>query len=357
MRVGILTGGGDCPGLNPAIRGATLRLIRDGHTPIGIQQGWRGLVEGMAVPLNVERVDEIIREGGTILGTSRTNPFKQEGDLQRLLENYRALQLDALIAIGGEDTLGVANRLHKEHALPVVGVPKTMDNDLSGTDFTFGFDSAVSVAVEAMDRLRDTAKSHARVIVLEVMGRHAGWVALYAGIGGGADWILIPEVPIDLDEMCNYLRQLYASGKRYALVVVSEGVELPFEHDGQPIATDDFGHPVLRERAVGARIAHKIEEMTGFETRYAVIGHIQRGGPPTEFDRVLATRLALKAAELVHEGRFGLMAALRGTEIVAVPLEEAVRAPKLVPREFYEQARQIFQRIHYQPQPQGSRTP
>ncbi len=357
MRVGILTGGGDCPGLNPAIRGATLRLIRDGHTPVGIQHGWRGLVEGWTVPLSVERVDEIIREGGTILGTSRTNPFKQEGDLQRLLENYRALQLDALIAIGGEDTLGVANRLYQEHQLPVVGVPKTMDNDLSGTDFTFGFDSAVSVAVEAMDRLRDTAKSHARIIVLEVMGRHAGWVALYAGIGGGADWILIPEVPIDLHEMCDYLRQLYAAGKRYALVVVSEGVELPFEHDGQPIATDDFGHPVLRERAVGARIAQKIEEITGFETRYAVIGHIQRGGPPTVFDRVLATRLALKAAELVHERQFGLMAALRGTEIVAIPLAEAVRAPKLVPREFYEQARQIFQRIQYQPEPQGSGTP
>jgi 6-phosphofructokinase 1 len=232
-----------------------------------------------------------------------------------------------------------------------------MDNDLSGTDFTFGFDSAVSVAVEAMDRLRDTAKSHARVIVLEVMGRHAGWVALYAGIGGGADWILIPEVPLDLDEMCHYLRQLYASGKRYALVVVSEGVELPFETDGQPVAMDDFGHPVLRERAVGARIAQKIEEMTGFETRYAVIGHIQRGGPPTVFDRVLATRLALKAAELVQEGRFGLMSALRGTEIVAVPLEEVTRSPKLVPRELYEEARQIFQRIQHQSQPQSSRTP
>jgi phosphofructokinase-like protein len=354
MRVGILTGGGDCPGLNPAIRGATLRLIRDGHTPIGVLQGWKGLIEGLTVPLTEERVDEIIREGGTILGTSRTNPFKNPADVQRLLENIEDFNFGAIIAIGGEDTLGVARRLFVEHGVRVVGVPKTMDNDLGGTDFTFGFDSAVSVAVEAMDRLRDTAKSHARIIVLEVMGRHAGWVALYAGIGGGADWILIPEAPVDLNAMCHYLQQVYHGGKRYGLVVVSEGVELPFAGADEPAATDDFGHKVLKERAVGSRVARYIEEITGIETRDAVIGHIQRGGPPTVFDRVLATRLGLKAAELVSAGQFGMLAALHGVEIVAVPLEAALSAPKLVPYELYEEARQIFQRVALQPQRSGT---
>ncbi len=353
MRVGILTGGGDCPGLNPAIRGATLRLIRDGHTPIGIQHGWKGLIEGMTVPLTEERVDEIIREGGTILGTSRTNPFKNEADLQRLLDNFHSLNLDALIVIGGEDTLGVALRLYREHQIRLVGVPKTMDNDLGGTDYTFGFDSAVSVAIDAMDRLRDTAKSHARVIVLEVMGRHAGWVALYAGIGGGADWILIPEVPPDIDAMCDYLLRLYQQGKRYALVVVSEGVLLPSD-DLNALPLDEFGHPILRERGVGARIARIIAERTGLETRDAVIGHIQRGGAPTAFDRMLATRLGLKAAELISRGEFGVMTALHGQEIVAVPLEEALRKPKLVPYELYEEARQIFQRLSLQPQRSGA---
>jgi len=232
--------------------------------------------------------------------------------------------------------------------------PRRWTTTLGGTDFTFGFDSAVSVAVEAMDRLRDTAKSHARIIVLEVMGRHAGWVALYAGIGGGADWILIPEAPVDLNAMCHYLQQVYHGGKRYGLVVVSEGVELPFAGSDEPAATDDFGHKVLKERAVGSRVARYIEEMTGIETRDAVIGHIQRGGPPTVYDRVLATRLGLKAAELVSTGQFGMLAALRGVEIVAVPLEDALQAPKLVPYELYEEARQIFQRVALQPQRSGA---
>lgn len=344
MRVGILTGGGDCPGLNPAIRGATLRLLKDGHEPIGIRQGWRGLLESWTVPLTAERVDEIIREGGTILGTSRTNPFRKEEDTRRLLNNLKELQLDALIAIGGEDTLGVAYKLYRQ-GIQIVGVPKTMDNDLSGTDFTFGFDSAVAVATEAVDRLRDTAKSHARVIVLEVMGRDAGWVALYSGLAGGADWILIPEVPIDLEEMCEYLLFLRQKGKSYALVVVAEGIDFHYDESGTPLEVDAFGHVNLRERGIGLHLAREVEQRTGLETRYAVIGHIQRGGPPTMFDRVLATRLGYKAAVLVNEGNFGKLASLRGTEIIAVPLEDVLSAQKSVPVELYEEVKQIFKRV------------
>jgi len=344
MRVGVLTGGGDCPGLNPAIRGATLRLLKDGHDPIGIRQGWRGLLEQWIVPLTAQCVDEIIRDGGTILGTSRTNPFRKEEDTARLLQNLNDLQLDALIAIGGEDTLGVAYKLYRQ-GINIVGVPKTMDNDLSGTDFTFGFDSAVAVATEAIDRLRDTAKSHARVIVLEVMGRDAGWVALYSGLAGGADWILIPEVPTNLEEMCDYLLYLRQQGKSYALVVVAEGIDYRFEDSGEPLEVDAFGHVNLRERGIGLHLAHELEQRTGLETRYAVIGHIQRGGAPTMFDRVLATRLGYKAAVLVHEGDFGKLASLRGTEIIAVPLEDALSAQKSVPIELYEEVKHIFKRV------------
>lgn len=345
MRVGILTGGGDCPGLNPAIRGATLRLLKDGHEPIGIRQGWRGLLEAWTVPLTAECVDEIIREGGTILGTSRTNPLRKEEDTVRLLKNLEELQLNALIAIGGEDTLGVAHKLHRR-GINIVGMPKTMDNDLSGTDFTFGFDSAVAVATDAVDRLRDTAKSHARVIVLEVMGRDAGWVALYAGLAGGADWILIPEVPVDLEEMCNYLLYLKTEQRKsYALVVAAEGIDFHIEDGVEPVGVDEFGHVNLLERDIGLHLAREVEQRTGLETRYAVIGHIQRGGPPTMFDRVLATRLGYKAAVLVHEGNFSKMASLRGTEIVAVPLEDALSAQKSVPVELYEEVKQIFKRI------------
>jgi 6-phosphofructokinase len=309
----------------------------------------------LTVPLTEERVDEIIREGGTILGTSRTNPFKNPADVQRLLENIEDFNFGAIIAIGGEDTLGVARRLYTEHGVRVVGVPKTMDNDLGGTDFTFGFDSAVSVAVEAMDRLRDTAKSHARIIVLEVMGRHAGWVALYAGIGGGADWILIPEAPVDLNAMCHYLQQVYHGGKRYGLVVVSEGVELPFAGSDEPAATDDFGHKVLKERAVGSRVARYIEEMTGIETRDAVIGHIQRGGPPTVYSTACWQR-AWDSKRRSWSARGSSACWRRCTEWRLSPCrwKTPCSAPKLVPYELYEEARQIFQRVALQPQRSGA---
>jgi len=344
LRVAVLTGGGDCPGLNPAIRGVVMRSLDHGFELVGVEEGWRGLVEGTTSPLTLERVEEIIYQGGTILGSSRTNPFRKgaEDQLDQVLHNIRALELDAIVALGGEDTLGVANKLH-DIGIPTVGVPKTMDNDLESTDYTFGFDSAVGVALDAADRLRDTARSHRRVIVLEVMGRHAGWVALHTGIGAGADWILIPEVPVDLEEMCAHLRQVWDRGKHYGLVVASEGAELP-QGDAENVTVDAFGHMTLRERRVGEYLAKEIEGRTGIETRAAVLGHVQRGGPPTAFDRVLATRMGIRAADLVKEGRFGMMASLQGNEITAVPLALAVKQLKTVPLELYEEARTLFRR-------------
>src|SRR5438874_5027375 len=248
MRVGILTGGGDCPGLNPAIRGIVMRGLDHGFEMLGVELGWRGLVENLTRPLTLEAVEEIIWRGGTVLGSSRTNPFRKgsEDQLERVMHNIRELQLDAVVALGGEDTLGVAHKLH-EIGVPTVGVPKTMDNDLDCTDYTFGFDSALSVAVEAADRLRDTARSHRRIMVLEVMGRHAGWVALHTGIAAGADWILIPEVPVNLDEMCEHLKASRRRGKLYGLVIASEGIELPMD-DAEEMAVDAFGHVTLKER-------------------------------------------------------------------------------------------------------------
>ena len=330
--IGILTGGGDCPGLNPAIRGAVMRGLDHGYNFVGLLEGWKGLVEGNSRPLRLEDVQDIAKLGGTILKTSRTNPFKREGAVQKCLDNFKKLKLDALIAMGGEDTLGVATRLHAEHKVNVVGVPKTMDNDLSSTDFTFGFDTATSISVDAAERLKDTGASHSRIMVLEVMGRHAGWVALYTGIASAADWILLPEEEPAIDKMVEHLKKAHAR-KGVALVVASEGTELP-QYKDQKEEKDEFGHMLLKNRGVGEDLAALIEKKTGIETRAAVIGHIQRGGAPTLFDRILGLRVGAAAADLIAKGDFGKMPALRGTEVVAVPLKEATGTLKVVTPEW-----------------------
>lgn len=331
MRIGILTGGGDCPGLNPAIRGAVFRALDHGDQCVGIIQGWQGLLACETEPLDLTSVDEIIDRGGTILGTSRTNPFKDATLARQCIDNIGIMGLDALVAIGGDDTLGVAAKL-AAMGVNVVGVPKTMDNDLSGTDSTFGFDTAVNIALDASRRLKDTALSHRRIIVLEVMGRHAGWVALYTGIGSGADYTLIPEVPVDWDVMVAQVMTAYRR-KKYAFVVVSEGITVT-ENKNEKL--DDFGHMLLQNRGVGPEVARIIEEKTGISTRSATIGHIQRGGSPTLFDRILGTRVGVKAIDMVHAGEFGKMAALRGTEIVAIPLMEAVGKLRTVSKEWID---------------------
>jgi phosphofructokinase-like protein len=338
--IGILTGGGDCPGLNAVIRAVVRRADAAGWDVVAVREGWRGLVEPLFEELGPQQVSGILPRGGTIIGTSRTNPFKVDGGVERVLRNFADRELDALVAIGGEDTLGVAARLHAEHGFPVVGVPKTIDNDLSGTDYTFGFDTAVSIATEAIDRLHTTAESHNRVMVVEVMGRHAGWIAVQSGIAGGADMILIPEIPVDYGDVTETIRKRHARGKNFSIVVVSEGTDLPGIADQGE--TDQFGHVTLSNRGVGETLGHEIEERTGFETRVTVLGHIQRGGTPTARDRVLATRFGLKAAELALAGQFGKMAALRGDDIVAVSLKEATAELKTVPAEWYETAKATF---------------
>jgi 6-phosphofructokinase 1 len=339
-RLGILTGGGDCPGLNAAIRAVTRRSLDRGWEVVGLRDGWKGLVEGVTVDLGRPEISGILPRGGTIIGTSRTNPYKVEGGPDAVLANVDRLGLDALVAIGGEDTLGVAARLHEEHRLPVVGVPKTIDNDLSATDYTIGFDTAVAICTEAVDRLHTTAESHNRVMVAEVMGRHTGWIAVHSGIAGGADVILIPEQPTPIDDVCSLLSQRHRGGKDFSIVVVSEGYELEGLHDEAEV--DQFGHVRLGLRGVGDRLAREIEERTGFETRVTVLGHVQRGGSPTPRDRVLATRLGLGAADLVEQGRFGRMAAVRGDAIVDVSLAEATAQLKRVPQDWYAVARAFF---------------
>ena len=329
-RVGILTGGGDCPGLNAVIRAVTRR----------------GLVEGIVEPLERRDVSGILPRGGTIIGTSRTNPFKLDGGPEQVLEHFREQGLDALIAIGGEDTLGVAARLYEEHEFPVVGVPKTIDNDLSATDYTFGFDTAVWICTEAIDRLHTTAESHNRVMVVEVMGRHTGWIAVMSGIAGGADMILIPEQPITVEVACAAIQHRHERGKDFSIVVVSEGYELTYESGErrqvaqEAASTDQFGH--VRLGGVGHELGAEIEERTGYETRVTVLGHVQRGGSPTPRDRVLATRYGLKAADLIHEGRFGRMAALQGDDVVDVSLAEATAELKTVPEDWYAVAKAFF---------------
>jgi 6-phosphofructokinase 1 len=346
MRIGILTGGGDCPGLNAVIRAVVRRSTDRGHEMVAVRDGWKGLTEGIFAPLGRREVSGILPRGGTILGTTRTNPYKVEGGVESVLRHFGETQLDALVAIGGEDTLGVAARLYGEHDFPVVGVPKTIDNDLSGTDYTFGFDTAVTIATEAIDRLHTTAESHNRVMVVEVMGRHTGWIAVMSGIAGGADVILIPEQPITVEEACAGLVKRHEGGKDFSIVVVSEGYELKYasgEHRlvaEEARTTDQFGHVVLG--GVGDALAREIEKRTGFETRVSVLGHVQRGGTPTPRDRVLATRFGLHAADLAHERRFGRMAALQGDAISDVALEEATRELKTVPPEWYEVARAFF---------------
>jgi 6-phosphofructokinase 1 len=336
----VLTGGGDCPGLNAVIRAATRRLLEAGWEVVGIREGWKGLVDGLTEPLGPREISGILPRGGTIIGTSRTNPYKIEGGVEKVLATINSEQLDAVVAIGGEDTLGVATRLNAEHDVHVVGVPKTIDNDLSGTDYTFGFDTAVFIATEAIDRLHTTAESHNRVMVVEVMGRHTGWIAVMSGIAGGADVILIPEQPMSVDECCTELRRRHEKGKDFSIVVVSEGYEL--EGIGEAGDIDQFGHIRLSERGVGAELARQIEEQTGYETRVTVLGHVQRGGSPTPRDRVLATRYGLKAAELVLAERWGRMAALRGDAIVDVALAEATAELKTVPPEWYDVAKAFF---------------
>ena len=339
MKVGVLTGGGDCPGLNAVIRAVARRSAERGHEVVGIREGWLGLVEAMFEPLGPREISGLLPRGGTILGTSRTNPYKL-GTVDAVLRNFESEGLGALVAVGGEDTLGVATRLYAEHGFPVVGVPKTIDNDLSATDYTFGFDTAVFICTEAIDRLHTTAESHNRVMVVEVMGRHTGWIAVMSGIAGGADVILIPEQPISIDEACDDIRRRHERGKDFSIVVVSEGYELEgLADEGEQ---DQFGHVRLSQRGVGDALAREIEERTGFETRVTVLGHVQRGGSPTPRDRVLATRFGLKAADLAHDGRFGRMASLQGDRIVDVALQDATAELKTVPPEWYDVARAFF---------------
>jgi phosphofructokinase-like protein len=340
MRVGVLTGGGDCPGLNAVIRAVVRKGVQVyGYEFVGFRDGWRGPLEGDTLPLDVQAVRGILPRGGTILGSSRTNPIKIEGGVERIKDNLAGLGVDALIAIGGEDTLGVARQLH-DRGVNVVGVPKTIDNDLNATDYTFGFDTAVNIAMEAIDRLHTTAESHHRALICEVMGRHAGWIALHAGMASGANVILIPERPFDIEKVCGYVESRFKT--RYApIIVVAEGAH---PADGQ-MATenqelDSFGH--VRLGGIGERLAAEIEKRTGKEARTTVLGHIQRGGTPTAFDRVLATRFGLHAIDAVHDGDFGKMVGLNGTDIHRVDLSAATDELKTVPAERYTESEVFF---------------
>jgi len=344
VRVGLLTGGGDCPGLNAVIRGAVRRGLGLGDNDfVGFRHGWAGVLEGSVVPLSRESTAGILPRGGTILGTSRTNPFDgRSGSMQRIEEIFEREHLDALIPIGGEDTLGVARRLSDE-GLPIVGIPKTIDNDIGETDFTFGFHTAVQIATEAIDRLHTTAESHNRVMVVEVMGRHAGWIATYAGIAGGADAILVPERPFDLEDVCTRLRRRHERGVTFSIVVVSEGAT-PREggamKTGGVSEADEFGH--ARLGGIGVDLAREVEAKTGYETRATILGHVQRGGTPTAYDRVLATRFGVAAMDAVAARRFGRMVALRGPDIVEVSLGEALAQPKLLDPSLFETAEVFF---------------
>lgn len=339
MNVGVLTGGGDCPGLNAVIRAIVYKGIKQyNYNIMGIYEGWKGLMEGGPIaPLTLEDVVGILAMGGTILKTSRTNPFKHRKGIELVKKTIKKYKLDVIIAIGGEDTLGVAAKLHKE-GIKVIGVPKTIDNDVAGTDQTFGFDTAVNVATEAIDRLRSTAEAHNRVFLVEVMGRHAGWIAVQSGLAGGAHFILVPEYPIDVNQLVTRIVKRHARGDEYTLIVVAEGARLKKDSGEsdfilQEPEKDEFGH--VRLGGIAYILAKIIEERTGFECRNAILGHIQRGGKPTAFDRVLSTRYGIHAIDLVNAGKFGQMVALRGTKIIGTPLVSAMKKIKTIDKEFY----------------------
>ncbi|MGR3311489.1 MAG: 6-phosphofructokinase [Candidatus Brocadiales bacterium] len=348
MKIGILTSGGDCPGLNAVIRAVVKKSILDyGYEVIGILEGWHGLIEGLTERLDLNKVSGILPKGGTIIGTSRTNPFgKDSKDAPgRIVQNIKTLGLDAIIAVGGDDTLTVSHRLYKM-GLNIVDVPKTIDNDVAGTDYTFGFDTAINIAVEAIDRLHSTAEAHHRVMVVEVMGRHAGWIAVQAGLAGGADLILIPERAVNIDEVCHILKKRLERGKTFSIIVVSEGIKVPMEGVGeetfvlQDKKLDAFGH--VRLGGVGMILAKIIERRTGLETRFTVLGHTQRGGTPSAFDRIIATRFGIAAVELVHKGDFGKMVILSGNKILSVDMDEVVGKSKLVDDYWYNLAKVFF---------------
>ena len=340
MKIGLLTGGGDCPGLNAVIRAVVKRAEQGGDEVLGIRNGWSGLLTGNVEPLTPFSVMGILPKGGTILGTSRTNPFKTKEGVQKCRDFFRKYGLDALIAVGGEDTLGVAEQFHSQ-GLPVVGVPKTIDNDLPGTDYTFGFDTAVNVVMEAIDRLHSTAESHHRIMVVEVMGRDSGWIATVAGLAGGADYVIVPERPYDIKEVCATLARRHERGRQFSIVVVAEGAA---PKDGRHIAqqggVDEFGH--VRLGGVGQVIAEEIAKTMGIETRVTILGHIQRGGSPSAFDRVLGTRFGLRAVDLVRAGKFGRMVALSGTRVIDVALPTTGKQKRFLDLELYSDAETFF---------------
>ncbi len=341
MKVGILSGGGDAPGINAVIRAVVRKGIQDYRfETVGIRDGWRGLIDGEFIPLDLKKTSGMLPRGGSILGTSRTNPFKLKNGPQRILRNVKDRGIEALVVIGGDDTLGVAYRVY-ELGLPCVGVPKTIDNDLAGTDSTFGFQTAVSIACEALDRLHTTAESHHRVIILEVMGRYTGWIALEAGLAGGADAILIPEKSFDVEEVCEYIERRQARGRNFSLVVAAEGAR---PKGGKEIVyssgVDEFGN--VRLGGVGYYLGKEIEKKMNIETRVVVLGHLQRGGSPIAYDRVLATRYGIAAIDLVQKGKFGQMVALRGNRIISVPLKDVVGKRKTVDLKLYEIAKVFF---------------
>ncbi len=338
-QIGIITGGGDCPGLNAVIRAVVKGAAKKNWSVLGFKNGWKGMIDNETVALDDRSVSGILHRGGTILGTSRTNPYKNLEHLEKVKQAFKVNNLEALIVVGGEDTLGVAAKLAKEK-FPVVGVPKTIDNDLACTDFTFGFDTAVNVAMECIDRLHTTAESHNRVMVVEIMGRHAGWIATYAGLAGGADVILIPEIPVNIEQVCNVIKNRHTRGKLFSIVAVAEGAKFAGKDVIQEEKLDQFGH--VRLGGVGQILAEMIEQRTGYETRVTVLGHIQRGGTPTAFDRVLGTRFGIDVLKLIEQKKFGYMVSLHGNNITPVRLEEATGSLKLVPQDLYELSQNFF---------------